>query len=105
MIETTSHDLDMLREKYKNMKLYKTSDIALASAMVMKSKKLLFIEPVPKKANARGEIFHFVFEDDNDRETIVLHYSTNNPELSVTPSSFRTTMRFLKEQCKNYGTK
>lgn len=104
MTETT-HDIEMMKEKTKGKKVYKTSDIALASTILIKEHDMLSIEPVPKKPNSRGDIFHFVFEDWDGREKMVLEYSTNNPNLQVPPNTFRNTMRLLKEQCKNYGTR
>jgi hypothetical protein len=65
--------------------------------MMLLDKKLLFIEPMNKKGNSGMDIYQFVFEDSDDREDIVLKYSTNSPELKVIPNAFRSTMRYLKE--------
>jgi hypothetical protein len=104
-METTTHDLNMLKEKYKDVKLYKTSDIALATTLMLLNKDLLYIEPAfsgdGKRRNT--EIFQFVFKDSDDREDIVLKYSTGSESLKVIPNSFRTTMRYLKGLTKNFS--
>ena len=99
----TTHNLNTLKEKYKDIKRYKTSDIALAATLMVLKKNLLYIEPVNKKGNPRSDIFHFVFEDSEDRETLVLQYSTNSEDLKVVPNQFRSTMRYLKELTKNFN--
>ena len=99
----TSNNINAMRDKYRDVKRYKTSDIALAATMMILEKDLLYIEPLNKKGGtSRNDIFHFVFRDSEDREKIVLNYSTNNPDLKVVPNSFRSTMRYLKEMTKNW---
>ena len=85
------------------VKKYKTSDIALAATLILYNHKLLFIEPVNRRSGSRSEIFHFVFEDMPDREQLVIKYSSNHPEVKVSPNAFRATMRYLKEMAKNYA--
>ena len=99
---STTHDTNQLIEKYKDIKRYKTSDIALASTMMVLKKKLLYIEPLKKTESPRGDIFHFIFEKDDDMDDIVLQYSTNSEDLTVMPNAFRSTMRYLKVMTKNY---
>jgi len=99
----TTHDLNLLKEKYKDIKRYKTSDIALASTLMVLKKKLLYIEPLKKSESPRGDIFHFIFEKEEDMEDIVLKYSTNSEDLTVVPNAFRSTMRYLKVKTKNYS--
>ena len=84
-------------------KKYKTSDIALAATLILYDHKLKYIEPVSRKPGQRSEIFHFVFEDVPDREQLVIKYSSNHPDVKVSPNAFRATMRYLKEMTKNYG--
>jgi hypothetical protein len=103
MTETTN-DLNILKEKYKDTKLYKTSDIALAATLILLGKSLLFMEPLNKKQFApKSDIFHFVFEDDAERESIVLKFTTDSGDLKVSPNPFRSTMKYLKEQTRNYS--
>jgi hypothetical protein len=89
----------------KDVKKYKTSDIALAATLVIKNKELLYIEPIKNSGQFRSDIFHFVFKDTDDREQLVQWYSTNNDNLQVTPAAFRNTLRYLKEQTKNYNNR
>jgi len=98
----TTHEINKIKDKYKDVNKYKTADIALAATMMLKGKKLLYLEPLNNYRNRKPDIFHFVFQDTSDREQLVLHYSTNSEELQVIPNAFRSTMKYLKEKTKNY---
>ena len=99
----TTHDTNKMKEKYKGMATYKTSDLALAAVMILKGKDLLYMEPYNVLKNRRNDIFQFIFEDSDDMETIVRQYSTNDVNLNVIPNAFRSTMKYLKEQTRNQG--
>lgn len=90
-------------ETTKDMRKYKTSDIALAATLILFDQKLLYIEPINRKPGQRSEIFHFVFQDAEMREQLVIKYSSNHEEIKVIPNAFRATMRYLKELTKNYN--
>ena len=96
----TTHELNQMKEKFKDIKRYKTSDIGLAATLVVLGKDLLYIEPLKTDA-PKGDFYHFIFEKSDDIDELVLKYSTNSPELSVVPNSFRSTMRYLKIKTKN----
>lgn len=82
------------------IKKYKTSDIALAATLVLHGMKLLGVEPVNKKTNQKNDIFHFIFEDTERRDELVMKYSTGHDDIKVLPNPFRQTMRHLKELTK-----
>ena len=58
----TTHEINQMKEKYKDIKRYKTSDIALASTLMVLGKELLYIEPLKRSEAPRGDFFHFIFE-------------------------------------------
>jgi len=90
-------------ENTKDVKKYKTSDIALASTLILFQQTLMYVEPINRKPGQRSEIFHFVFEDTQERENLVIKYSSNHDDIRVIPNAFRATMRYLKELTKNYN--
>lgn len=88
----------------EDVKKYKTSDIALAATLILHGHDLLYIEPVNKKTAGKSDIFHFVFVEFPERESFVIKYSSNNPDVNVSPNSFRAMIRHLKEKAKNFAT-
>jgi len=87
----------------KNQRTYKTSDIALATTLILHGESFLYVEPIHKRHGHKSEIFHFVFKDSENRENLVVKYSSNHEEIKVLPSAFRQTMRYLKEMTKTYN--
>jgi len=84
-------------------KIYKTSDIAIASCLILNQTKLLKLEPmanVQKGRKVPQNHYFFVFVDDNivKREEIVMGYLDKS--LKVVPSDFMDTIRKLKQQTK-----
>jgi len=102
MEQKTSHETNMIKDQYKNVPRYITTDIGLAATLMVKGYKLLYIEPTLKKVTMKPDLFHFVFQDDEQREQLVLLYTTNSQDLQVVPNTFRSTMRYLKEMTKNH---
>ena len=99
----TSHELNTNAKQYSDIAQYKTSDIGLASTMILKGKKLLYMEPCNTNKKWRSDIFQFVFEKTEDIDELIMQYSTNDVKLCVTPNAFRSTLKYLKEQTSNAG--
>jgi len=83
-------------------KMYKTSDIAIASCLIMKKFRLLKLEPMINVHRGNKKIpqnhFYFVFEDGPGREAIVMGYVDKS--LEVIPSELLDNIRRLKQQTK-----
>jgi hypothetical protein len=95
---STEQNIDKFNDE--NVRKYKTSDIALAATLILHKMNLLGVEPVNKKLGQKNDIYHFVFEDINSRDELVMKYSTNHDDIKVLPNSFRQTLRHLKEMTK-----
>jgi hypothetical protein len=95
---TTDKNLEKFNDE--SVRKYKTSDIALAATLILHGLTLLGVEPVNKKSAQKNDIYHFVFEDADRRDDLVMKYSTNHEDIKVLPNSFRQTLRHLKEMTK-----
>ncbi len=83
-------------------KVYKTSDIAIASCMILHGFTLLKLEPMSSAQKGNKKVpqnhFYFVFEDGPDREKIVMGYVGRT--LKVVPADFMDNIRRLKQATK-----
>jgi hypothetical protein len=90
----------------KTEKLYKTTDIALAATLILKQFQFRGLEPVASfsRKPGRSDLFQFVFvdSDDDTRKAIVMGYAASSDMVTVKPAEFRSTLRYLKEQARNY---